>query len=432
MNPGASDQREHAIVIGGSIAGLLAAGVLAKHYSKVTLIDADALSNINAARKGVPQGNHVHGVLRKGWQQMLSVFPNLEKKVSDAGAVWLDVGTEIKWHYFGVERATFESKGRTPFLGRPTLESLIFQELEELKNVECLSATFVEEYVGTADTVQGVKLRGGQECMADLVVDASGRGSRTPKWLEKLGGEAPEELSIPASVSYASCEFTQPKQKFDWRVLYISPQDAAGGAGVIFPTENGNWLVTLTGRNLAQPPRTHEAFIEFAKSLPSDAMVHALKGAEPLSEVRTYRFAKSLRRLYEKVEMPAGLVVVGDAVCSFNPVFGQGMTVCAMEATHLDNTLEASTGGDWQKSFQKEISRYVNVAWEMIEVEDLRYPDVHGLRSLKVKLMQAFTSAVCRKSEKDAYLSHLFDEIVHFETPPTALMRLKVLLRLCC
>ena len=431
MNQSPSNQRDHAIVIGGSIAGLLAAGVLAKHYTKVSLIDADKFSDSEAPRKGVPQGNHAHGILRNGWEQMKSVFPNLEERVSAAGALWLDVGMDLKWHYFGVKRATFESAGKTPFIGRPILENLIFKEVEGLSNVECLPSTFVEAYVGNTEVVRGVKLRDGDEMLANLVVDASGRGSRTPKWLQKLGCDEPETLSIPANVSYATCEFTPPTRDFDWRVLYITPQPPHGGSGVVFPRGDGSWLVTLTGRNLKQQPRTNDEFVEYAKSLANDEIHEALKGADPLCEIRNYRFSKSLRRLYEKVEMPAGLIVVGDAVCSFNPVFGQGMTVCAMEAVHLGEVLSTNSGDDWQQSFQKEITQYIDVAWEMVEVEDLRYADVHELRSLKVKVMQAFTAAVCRKSAKDTYLSRLFDEIVHFETPPTALLRLKVLLKLC-
>ena len=420
---------KQAVVIGGSIAGLLSAAVLSKHFEKVLLLDADHLDYAGQARKLTPQANHVHGLLSSGWAVIQEMFPGIEASLRSKGAHWVHFGKEFRWHHFGKVKAQFEDLMEGPFMSRSCIEQALHEELQEIENVEIRSHCRVATLLGNGQSVTGVTTCDDEQLLADLVLDASGRASRMPEWLEAMSVKAPAKKVLPAGLRYSSCRFRpQPEYSADWKALFIIPKPPETRAGAVFPMENGDWLVTLSGRAGDTMPTNAAEFLDYAESLETDELYDAIKGADPVSELQHYRYSESQRRYYENTQLPKNLYVLGDALCSFNPIFGQGMTVCALEAQKLGEQLVS--GGIHSAAYFKAIRPVVDHAWEMITVEDMRHPHLLAERSFKVKCMQALTARVYDKTAEDGQLNKLFYEVIHFTRPPTDLCKLSVLLKL--
>ncbi len=416
-------------MIGSSIAGLLSAAAMSPYYSKVTLLDADTFSSEGSVRKATPQGRHVHGLLSSGWTALQKLLPGVEGRLKEMGAEWVDFGKEFRWHHFGKFKATFESLMEGPFMSRTCFEAAVRAEVMALGNVEFRSDAVVG-LIGESSELRGVRLASGGEINADRVVDASGRASRCPQWLEKIGGREPQVQTLAAGLRYSSCRFkvSANYDAADWKALFVIPKPPETMSGAVFPQEDGNWLVTLAGRKKDTMPTNHEEFLEYAKQLDCPDVYEAIKDAEPLSALAHYRFKESRRYFYEKSSMPKNLLVIGDSVCSFNPIFGQGMTVCILEALKMSELMER--GECDSQSYFKSISGIVDHAWEMITVEDMRYPELHSQRSLKIKLMQQLTQRVYEKTSEDGELNKMLYEVIHFQRPATDLCKPWALFRL--
>ena len=419
----------HAVVIGSSIAGLLSAAALSPSFAKVTLLDADVLDYVRESRKATPQGNHVHGLLSSGWSALQELFPTIEAKLKSRGAHWVHFGKEFRWHHFGKVKAQFDDLMEGPFMSRSCLESTIYSEVLELRNIEVIEQCKVGELVGSAEKISAVRTQGGELIEADLVVDASGRASRVPEWLALLGTDTVRSEKIPVGLRYCSCRIRPPaNHESDWKALFIIPKPPFTKAGAIFPLENGDWLVTLSGRSKDTMPKTEAEFLNYASSLDTDELYETIKGAEVISELRHFRYKESRRHYYDEAEMPKNLLVVGDAMCSFNPIFGQGMTVCALQALSMKNLVD--TGGLTSSPFFKETKKVLDQAWDMIMVEDMRHSNLLSQRSFKVKCMQALTARVYDKTATDGQLNKLLYEVIHFKRPATDLCKPIVLWRL--
>src|SRR6266540_3841881 len=355
---------EEAVVIGGSMAGLLAARVLADRFDRVTVIDRDRFPDGAKFRKGVPQSRHLHGLLADADRRRVE---GLRIRARSSGG--------------GQEAAA-----------------------EELR--------------------------------AGLVVDASGRNSRAPEWLAELGYSPPAKATVTSFLGYASCYYAIPADfDADWRVLFLQADPAANArGGVLFPIEGNRWMVTLAGRGRDYPPTDEEGFLAFAGSLRSPLLHEAIRGAERLTPIHAYRQTDNQRRFYERLpRLPQRFLVIGDGVCAFNPLYGQGMTVAAQSALVLDRLLrERSNGalGDLPARFQREVARVSAAAWLMATGEDLRYPTTEGgERTLQLRLTHRYLDRVIGAAIRDKTVGLAFGKVAQLVAPPTTLFRPGILLR---
>lgn len=438
---------QHAIVIGASMAGLLASRVLADHFEQVTVIERDHLPQEVQARKGVPQGRHVHILLHRGASVMKDLFPDLFPTLIRDGSVPIDTVADFHWYNFGAWKARFKSGITFYSQSRPLLEGHVREQVVARSNVRFLDACDVVTVCASDDAtrITGVEVRhrdGGQaeeRLSADLIVDASGRGSQTPRWLTALGYGTVEESTIKVDVGYATRIYRRPAHNdFDQNVLaiYSTPPEHTR-AGVLAPIEDNRWIVTLIGWVRDYPPDDEAAFLAFARSLPQPDLYEAIRDAEPLTPVALHKFPANRRHHYERLpRFPEGFVALGDAVCSFNPVYGQGMTAAALEAAMLNTLLyeqqKKHGRGDitgFSRRFQKRITSIVNTFWLLAASEDFRYPQTQGKRPFGVNLLNTYARRVHELSTFDPQVTLLLYHVLQAIQPPMALFHPSLLMK---
>jgi len=305
-----------------------------------------------------------------------------------------------------------------------------------LPNVTCLHEHEARGLVASTDRarVGGVRVaargdRAGRELAASLVVDASGRGSRGLQWLEALGYAKPGESKVTVNVSYATRLFRRSPADLDGaKALLIFPAPPGRRMGAALPIEGDRWLVTLGGMLGEQPPADGDGFVQYAATLPAPDIHNLIRGVAPASDIVCYRFPAHLRRHYERMpRLPAGFIAIGDAVCSFNPIYGQGMTVSAIEAMALDESLKAARQGespdDFQRRFFGAIAEVVDVPWTLAVGEDLRYPEVEGPRPPSMAVINRYVALVHRAATRDAAVAHAFLTVQNMLAPPAELFQ---------
>jgi 2-polyprenyl-6-methoxyphenol hydroxylase-like FAD-dependent oxidoreductase len=436
---------QHAAVIGASMAGLLVGRVLSDHFERVTIIERDYFSTRVEARKGVPQGRHVHGVLNKGASILTEFFPELFPALLAGGSSDADMVADVHWHHFGEWKAQFPSNTTVYIQSRPFLEEHVRGCLTARENVRFIDGCEVTRLCANGDhtSITGVQLRhrnGAQSeeaLSADLVIDASGRGSQAPQWLTSLGYARVKEVSVKVDVGYASRVYRRPSQlPSDWKALLIYPRAPEGKrAGLILPIEGDAWMVTLAGWLRDYPPDDETGFLEYARSLPMPDLYEAIKNAEPLTPIATHKFPANRRRHYERMSrFPEGFIVVGDALCSFNPVYGQGMTVAALEASALQACLPQQLSPDTRRNaaglahrFQKAVAKVVNVPWLLATGEDFRYPETEGQRPAGMRLLNWYMGRVHELVASDRRATLRFYEVMNMLKPPLALFEPHIL-----
>ncbi|MEZ4861458.1 MAG: hypothetical protein R3C14_09130 [Caldilineaceae bacterium] len=431
----------HAIVIGGSMAGLLAARVLSHHFQRVTLLERDPISDQPEARKGQAHTRHLHGLLAKGLETMSSYFPGLVDDLVAGGAMAVDMGEGMRWYVEGGYRRQFKSGMIGALMSRPFLEWQIRRRVLALPNVTlrsgCAAATLQTD--PDHSRVTGVMLtprdQAGQTeiLSADLVIDAGGRGSSSPKWLVELGYAKAQESFVKVNVGYATRLYRRrPGDMTGAQLLMIAPAPPHGKrTGLIFPMEGDRWICTLSGWAGDHAPTDEAGFMAFAHSLPAPDLYDMLTHLEPISEFIPYKFPGSLRRHYEKLaRFPEGYLVLGDAICSFNPVYGQGMTSAAMQAAALDQLLDKGheLEGLW-RAFFKAAAQVVDIPWQLAVGEDFRYPETEGVKPAGVDLINRYVSQVHRATHHDPEVYTAFLKVMNLMAAPTSLFHPKVLWR---
>jgi 2-polyprenyl-6-methoxyphenol hydroxylase-like FAD-dependent oxidoreductase len=430
----------HAVVIGGSIAGLVAAGALARHFERVTVVERDEYPELPAPRKGTPQARHVHVLLKQGEHAIERLFPGLFDELVARGGQRVDTAGDARWHYFGGWKARFRSGIEMVSQSRALLEWSLRGRVAALANVELLAGDVLGLDAPTPARVRGVRLRrksAGQDesetLAADLVVDASGRGSRMPHWLEQLGCGAPPESEVKVDVGYASRFYERTDAPRDWTALLCHPRHPDTRCGVLLPIEDGRWMLTLVGWFGDHPPAGEAEFLEWTRSLAVTDLYDAVKDAKPVSDVALHRFPSNRRRHYERLPaLPDGLAVLGDAACSFNPVYAQGMATAALGASVLDECLAEERGAGrpgFSHRFQTRLAHLTDAPWLLATGEDFRSPKADGVRPRFMPLLGWYTARVHELTWRDRFAAKRFLEVMHLVRRPSALFHPRIALR---
>jgi 2-polyprenyl-6-methoxyphenol hydroxylase-like FAD-dependent oxidoreductase len=420
-----------AVVIGASITGLVTARVLSEHFQQVTVLERDQLPDTATARKGAPQARHAHVLLTRGQRALNQLFPGFENNLAQAGAVKVD------WGYEGRLLGThgWSQPGRSDLISyacsRDLLEYLVRRRVQQCANVAFATSVRVENLTTTPERsrvigVQCAAQDSARQFNADLVVDTSGRSSRLPIWLKELGYDAPAETIVNSRLGYATRWYQIPPGfQADWRGILISarPPHMPRG-GLVLTAEDNRWVVTLAGYCADYPPIEESGFLEFVRSLPSPLIYDLIKDAEPLTPVYGYQRTENMLRHYEALaRLPDGVVALGDAVCAFNPVYGQGMSMGALGALELDVCLRQEQGlVGLPQRFQKRLAKRNTIAWALATSEDFRWPGTTGgQRSTTARFFHGYVEQLTQMQSVDPAIARLFWSIAHLVTPPTAL-----------
>lgn len=441
MSHSVTAEQEHAIVLGGSLGGLFTARVLADHFKRVTIIERDPVQDEPESRKGQPQTRHLHGVLEPTQRFIRNYLPGVEQNIIDGGAMVGDFGEFVRWYHFDGYKMQTNLNLRGMTLSRPFLEWHVRRCVTQIPHVTLMSETAALELMTNSDhsRITGVKVlhRANNEetaevLNADLIVDVCGRGSITPKWLEQIGYQAPLEEEVTVRVGYATRVYRRtPDQLKGAEVLMIASTPPTGKRGAyMFPIEGDRWIVTAGGWSGDHPPADEAGFMEYIRSLPTTELYDILSKAEPLSDIVTYKFPASRRRRYDKLSrFPDGYLALGDAVASFNPIYGQGMSSAAMQAEVLDESLKQSNlEGIWRSFFER-TAKVIDLPWQLTVGEDFRFPETEGKRPMGTDLINRYVALVHRATHRDPVVYRQFLNVMHLIAPPTSLMHPQIIWR---
>jgi 2-polyprenyl-6-methoxyphenol hydroxylase-like FAD-dependent oxidoreductase len=423
---------EHAVVVGASMAGLMAAQVLADAYGHVTVIDRDELPETPMHRRGIPHGRHLHALAARGQHAMEELFPGLTAELVADGAPSGDLLADGRLYFSGHRLRRAVSGAVLLCASRPLLEHHVRARVRTLPNVVVLDRCDV---VGLATSADGRRVVGArllrradgsaEELVeADLVVDASGRASRTPAWLEALGCARPETDQVRIGLGYATRTYRLPADALSGDLAVVDAATPGNPrTGALLQLEDDRWMVTLAGILGDHPPTDPDGFLTFARSLRFPDIHQAICHGVPLDDPIPFRFPVSVRHRYERLRhVPDGLLVTGDAVASFNPIYGQGMSVAALEALTLRRHLTLGAEPPPRRWF-RDLARLVDVPWDMAAGGDLAFPGVEGRRSIRHRLVSTYLPRLHAAAARDAVLASAFVRVVGLLSPPQTLLR---------
>jgi 2-polyprenyl-6-methoxyphenol hydroxylase-like FAD-dependent oxidoreductase len=433
MNAQVRPHRGHALVIGGSIAGLCAARVLSAHFGHVTVIERDDLSKEGEYRPGVPQSRHLHLLLLRGRQILDRLFPELEAEFLSADVPRLNFGSDAEVVSWAGKHPRYPSAFEVRSSSRAWLESVLHRHVAALPRVEFRTQ---HEVVGLRtngeQVVTGVEVRHADRreiVDADLVVDASGRNSKAIEWLGTLGFASPAITTINGFLGYATRWYEGPRDFAPGRYALItgSVPTTNPRAGVLFPIEGGRWVVTLAGLARMYPPTDEAGFLEFARQLVSPTIYEALQTLRPISPIYGYRHTENRWVHFERARRwPDRFVVLGDAACCFNPIYAQGMAVSAIEAALMDRELRVH-GADlagFAHRFQRHLPNAFRAAWLLATGEDFRWPTTEGgTPDLTTRVAHWYVDRLFELMPHSPETIETFMSVQHLLAPPLALFR---------
>jgi 2-polyprenyl-6-methoxyphenol hydroxylase-like FAD-dependent oxidoreductase len=427
------------------MAGLATAQALSRHFERVTVVERDALPDNPENRAGVPQGQHLHALLSGGAEALETLLPGFAAGLLEAGAIPVQFPTDMLWlNPMGWVRR-FESPHRLLSASRPLIEWQTRRMVGRTRGIRLLDRHNVVDLRLSADRrrVTGVCVASTssdpddritvEPLDADLVVDATGRRSRAPDWLERLGFHRPTETKIDAHLSYATRIYRRPAHDAGWSAIYLQAQPRESSRmGILFPIEGDRWIVTLQGAAGDRPPTTHDGFAAFAATLRSPVLAEAIRRADPLTEPIGWSNTANLRRHYDRIRMPDRFLAVGDSACAFNPVYGQGMSVAAKTAVALDVRLTAHlrkrrTLDGFTTRMQKVVAEVGDAPWMIATGDDLRFPDTTGpTPSPLIRLQHRYLDRVIAASTVDGTVMAAMLQVFLLLSPPTVLFRQSV------
>ena len=428
---------EHAVVLGASMAGLLAARVLTESFERVTVLERDELTDSPFARRGVPQGRHAHSLLPRGSEILDELFPGFLTELRTAGVPLLSNLREahfcFRGHQLGDSDHPLSPSGY--LASRPFLEHRVRQRVRALPGVEIVAGATANRPSMHGERVTGVWFshvgEPERDMAAELVVDATGRGGRTGRWLSDLGYPAPAEEQIPVRVKYVSWRLRPSAGALGpIRQVLVGPVPERPTFGALFAQEDNTWTASTGGYAGHHPPTDIAGACEYLRQIVPPEIAAAIHDAELLSEPVSHAFPSNLRRHYQRLtRFPTGLLALGDAQCSFNPIYGQGMTVAALQAMTLRDCLAAGEKDLAQRFFRKS-AKPIDVAWRFAAGGDRLMPEVPGQPKQVERLAQAYLNRLLRigaAGDHDLVLHAL--GVLGFVKPPYQLFHPKLITR---
>ncbi|MBT1513836.1 FAD-dependent monooxygenase [Bradyrhizobium sp. SRL28] len=422
--------RSHAVVIGAGMAGLTAAQAISRHFAKVTIIERDVLPAEAAPRSGTPQAQHAHTLLAGGLKALQALFPGFENDLAEAGAVKARTGKDIRMERPGFDPFPTRDLGIDIFcMSRPLLEAVTRRRIQQTRNINICVRSRVTGLVPSRDAmrIEGVRYDsedGPVTLEADLVVEASGRCGLTLKLFEELSLPMPEETEIGIDQAYASTIVERPlAHNAEWLGNIILPSAPASSRGAfLFPIEKQRWLLSIGGNHGDAPPGDRAGFMDFVRSLRTPTIYDAIRDARPVTDIVRYQLPCSTRRHFERLEsFPAGLLAIGDALCRFNPVFGQGMSVAAQEAVILDRLLAEDVPMErLARDFFAAIQDTIATPWG-VAVSDFVYPATRGVRPADLAQRLKYGVALTKLAAGDPEVHRLTVEVSQLLKPQAAL-----------
>jgi 2-polyprenyl-6-methoxyphenol hydroxylase-like FAD-dependent oxidoreductase len=424
-----------ALVVGAGMSGLAAAGALAQHFEQVIVVERDGLADDPSYRAGTPHSRQLHGLLSGGLEALCGIFPGFDQDLAAAGAAPIRETVDIREEHPG-----FEPYPRRDFGGvlygasRPLLEHTLRQRARTLRNVVIRDQCRVLELVASADRrrITGARCErsdGTQETVpADVIVDASARGTLTLAALDAVGLARPRETIVGVNIGYSTAAFEMPERRPDWKAVLTFPSAPSDGrCGFLLPVEADRWMVCIAELQCPRPPASHAEFLEAARGLRTRTIYHMIRNARPAGMPQRFNLPASTWRHYETVAgFPQGLIPIGDAVCRFNPVYGQGMSMAAREASILASLLgrracDAAGLAGLPEDYLAEIQPWIAGAWSMSATPDLAYPQTRGERPADLEDTLSFVSALYRVAARDPDVHRLLVSVRHLARPNDAL-----------
>lgn len=429
---------QHAVVVGGSIAGLITSRVLSEHFEQVTVLERDEVEDRPVIHKSVPQGNHLHALLHGGLQALSSLYPAFTEDLAGLGATQITVGRDIVWYLpdgkayspTGSVRASFDSGLEAYCASRGLIEFVIRKRTTAVSNIQFASGSAVRELIHRDGRVCGVRCADARSIEADFVVDATGRGHRARQWLTSIGFTPPGETEIGLDTAYSTANFRKPDSFPGEPIIFITgPAPHFTRRGYVITIENGTLLVSLIGRFGDFPPTDKQGFLAFAKELHSDLAYRIIKEAEQLSPIAHHRFVSSVQRHYECVErFPDGLVVIGDALCTFNPIYAQGMSTAAKQAKILQAVLtECATQScgisKIASAFFSKAAEFNRTPWTLAASFDFAFPQTRGTRPPGSDAQARYFATLDGLQSEDSEIRRLMTEVLHLLQPVSVLQQ---------
>ena len=423
----------HAVVIGASVAGLLAASVLSESCERVTVYDRDTLPAQPEHRRGVPQSRQLHALHARGAQALDELLPGFRNEMIVAGAVTADTQADAHWYLDDYLLRPAPSGLEGIALSRPVLEWLIRSRVAKAPNVTITDTTDVAGLMTADGRVTGVRVSAArtpgaaeETVPADLVLDAAGRGSRTPAWLAELGFPGPEASRVRAGVTYVGRYYSRDQRQLDGRFgSLVTPYPGKPRGGAVIRQEGERFVVLLAGMVGSEPPLDEPGLLAFADGLACPDLASVMRESTPLGDPVKYTYPESTWHHYETLRAYlAGFLVIGDAFSSFNPIYGQGMTIAALEALTLRRLLgdpRAASAG-LERRYFRAVGKLVAEAWETSASSDLRFPEAKGDRRRGAALINAYGERYRAAASVDPVLGATFLRVANMIDKPAKLL----------
>ncbi|MFD8376410.1 NAD(P)/FAD-dependent oxidoreductase [Streptomyces sp. NPDC059688] len=420
-----------AVIIGAGLAGCLAARATRGHVDKVIIVERDKLPSGPYFRKGVPQSRQAHILLEGGQRAIQELVPGAIRAMLQAGAVQLGMPDGFRW--FGTAGwLSSEPTGLNAIsCTRPLIDWAVQQEVFTDPGVQVFDDTECVGLIMRNNSVAGVRAmrrgsRSAVEFHADFVVDASGSSSRVSEWIGAVTPWAlPPKHTSRIAFSYATRFYTRtPAGGNQGIVVQATPESPR--FGIMVPVEENRWAVCLGG--LEAPPTTVDGFLSYAGTLRSLAIDESISLADPLSSVRGNRPKMGrLLRFDQNRAGVNGLIVLGDALCSTNPIYSLGMSMAAMQARALAYVLvRYGRTADWTARAQKAVLETSKPGWKLASDGDASYLDARGTARLRLQLKQHYFHKLMARSIDDPHLSKVVFEVLSLTSPAHHLFRPRV------
>jgi 2-polyprenyl-6-methoxyphenol hydroxylase-like FAD-dependent oxidoreductase len=424
----------HAIIIGGSIAGLIAARVLSDHCEHVTILERDEIEDRPVIHKSVPQGNHFHALLFGGQQVLSVLYPGFSDEIRRLGANRV-TGRDLVWYLPDGKAYSPTGSLREPFstgldgycASRGLIEYVIRQRTREYPRIRLETGTTVRELILGEGRVGGVRCDDGRSFEAEIVVDASGRASRASQWLAAGGATEPRQTTIGVDTAYSTANFRAPDWYDGESIVFITgPAPTFTRRGYIIRIEDGSLLISMIGRFGDYPPTNQEGFLAFARELHYDLAWRIIKDAEQLSPIAHHRFPTSVKRHYEEMTAVDRFIAIGDALCTFNPIHAQGMSAAARQAKLLGEVLsdrlsQGRGGAGVAGDFYSRAADLNSTPWNLAAMFDFAFTQTRGERPSGSQERARYFLTLDRLQAADPEIRRAMLEVSHLVRPLSSL-----------